>query len=163
MMHSSLSSLLWLVWLAGVFAALSLCVMLLKKSASADSASWKMTFAPFRFNWASTRRVLERTGLISLAFIAGWLVRDRQFNADRHFYSDVLVLARHDDRNFTLQPARMQPWEATTCEPQDWQQGQKMRFMQYQQRHGCKDVSARGAFEFYSENGKRLEVLDAGN
>jgi len=94
--------------------------------------------------------------ILCIGFLGGLAWQDHEFNANRHTYADVLVVARHDDKNFTIQPARMTPWNATTCDATDWQPGQKMRLLTYQQRTGCKDVGVRGAYEFYTDHGKRM-------
>jgi hypothetical protein len=78
---------------------------------------------------------------------------------DRYTYTDVLVVERHDAQDFTLQPARMVAWQAHTCEPVDWMPGEKMRVLTYQQKKGCKDVSLRGAFEFYTSHGERVNYF----
>lgn len=94
---------------------------------------------------------------------AGWA--DYHFTSNRHHYEDVVVLQRHSDTLFTLRPARMQPFDVTTCGPVDWDSLQMMKFVEYKQRYGCKDVSALGAYEFYMEHGQRKiypqEFLDA--
>jgi hypothetical protein len=108
--------------------------------------------------WISTLTLLIGIGL-------GISWSNWRFLANRYTYADVLIVARHDARNFTLQPARMQPFEARTCSDTDWQRLEKMRILTYQQSSNCKEVGARGAVDFYSEHGKRIlypqEMTDA--
>ncbi len=94
--------------------------------------------------------------ILCIGFLGGLAWQDHEFNANRHTYTDVLVVARYDDKNFTIQPARMTPWNATTCDATDWQPGQKMRLLTFQQRTSCKDVGVRGAYEFFTDHGKRM-------
>jgi hypothetical protein len=104
---------------------------------------------------------------MTFSFFAGYAVRDYRATAEavealraRYTYMDVLIVARHDDHTFTLQPKWMDEWGATTCTPVDWQAGQKMKFVTYVQhtdgKSSCKDVSLPGAYEFYMQDGKRL-------
>lgn len=99
--------------------------------------------------WISTLTLLIGLG-------TGYAGHDWLFARNRYLYTDVLIVTRHDAQNFTVQPSRMQPWKAHTCTPVDWQPLQKMKMLLYQQLQDCKEVGARGAFEFYEENGKRL-------
>jgi len=99
--------------------------------------------------WISTLTLLIGLGL-------GYAAHNWQFSHNRYLYTDVLVLERHDAQNFTIQPARMQPWHAHTCTPVDWQPFEKMRLLMFQQLSNCKEVGRRGAFEFYEQQGKRL-------
>lgn len=95
-----------------------------------------------------------------------WILGHKQQR--RYSYIDVLVLQRHDSTHYTLQPEWMKPWEMTTCTPQDWEQGEKMQFLNFKYHPGCDTVDD-GAFVFYSgANGKRTnylkgEQLNAGN
>jgi len=99
--------------------------------------------------WISSLALLIGLGL-------GYAAHNWQFSRSRYRYTDVLVLERHDAQNFTIQPARMQPWHAHTCTPVDWQPFEKMRLLIFQQLSDCKEVGRRGAFEFYEQQGKRL-------
>ncbi len=63
--------------------------------------------------------------ILCIGFLGGLAWQDDEFNANRHTYTDVLVVARYDDKNFTIQPARMTPWNATTCEATDGRQGKR--------------------------------------
>jgi hypothetical protein len=141
MMSFLLSSLLWLVWLAGVYVALSLGVMLLKKNWSAGFPSWKMTFAPFRFNWASTRKGLERTGLISVAFIAGYFTREiHQFN-NTYVLHDVQVLRRDKPDMYSMRIGALQ-FEVKFCPDllPDLDEGSLLKVLVYEERGTCKSV-----------------------
>src|SRR5215472_13427683 len=92
----------------------------------------------------------------------GYGEAQREFARVRHTYTDVAVLIRHDSRHFTLQPARMAPFEAATCEAVDWQAGEHMKQLTYQQRYGCKDVGLGGSYTFYvSSDGSRLKGQSA--
>jgi len=92
----------------------------------------------------------------ALGLLLGYAVRDHQFNANRYTYADVAVLERHDDKHFTLQPARMAPWEFASCTPLDWMPQQRMRLLTFQRRAGCHDAAERGSYEFYTVHGKRV-------
>lgn len=116
------------------------------------------------------RTIESRTTFLVLGLLVGttygWMIRSYQITANRYHYHDVLVLERHDDHNFRVQAADMQPWEMATCESVDWQPGQKMAFLDFQWHPKCDNVGESGAFEFYSYKGKRLtfpteEVVNA--
>lgn len=111
----------------------------------------------------------KRASKALLFVLVGWALAYYQFHSDRYTYTDVLVVGRQDGNHFQLQPARMQPWNATVCgKAVDWQVGEKMKFLQYQQHSGCKDVGVAGAYIFYTDyQGNRLkyleEIANAGN
>lgn len=91
----------------------------------------------------------------SISGPGGWFWRDHQFTANRYHYTEVRVI-RHDPSNYTLQPARMTPFDATTCTPQNWQTGEKMKSLHFQWTPDCDHVDQRGDFEFYTHAGKRV-------
>lgn len=99
---------------------------------------------------------------LTVGAIEGWTWAGYQYTKDRHTYTDVLILTRHDARHFTVQPARMAPWETgRLCSDVDWQAGEKMRILTYKQKDDCKDVSARGAYAFYYDaQGKRTNLKE---
>ena len=75
----------------------------------------------------------------------------------RYTYTDVLVLERHSDRSFTLQPDRMQPFVTKAlCSSEDWQKNQKMRLLTLTPKADCWDVELGGTYVFYTQNGKRI-------
>lgn len=83
-------------------------------------------------------------------------------NRQRYTYTDVLILARHNDRSFTLQPDRMRAWDTDDlCDPEDWQPHQKLISMTFSVRRdatgkACKDVEAGGEWYRYMKDGKPI-------
>jgi len=107
---------------------------------------------------AKAARIGRGALLIMMGFGTGWLWKDHQFNATRYVYSDVLVVARHDEQNYTIQPARMQPFKMVTCTPTDWQEGEKMKFLSFTYSARCDRVDGQGWFQFYTNpKGQRLK------
>jgi len=117
-----------------------------------------------------TSKILEHTSKLLLVVVgtiigSGWT--EYRANVNRYHYTNVLVVKRFDTQNFLLQPARMQPFKAKTCEKGlDWQVGQKMEFLYFQWTPECDYVGERGAFKFYEQDGKRMqfktqEIADA--
>lgn len=109
------------------------------------------------------RRTTRYLGLVLLGAVLtgplGWLWRDHQLTSPPRIYTDVLIRQRYDATHFELLPARMAPWQATSCTPLDWAAGEKMRFVAFQQRYGCKDFTIAGWYDFYNDDrtGKRLK------
>lgn len=89
-------------------------------------------------------------GPASMAYGVHWEYQRAQ--SKRHHYVDVLIQARQDDRNFLLKPIGMEPWPATSCTPLDWKPGQRMKWIDYQQRDGCKDFKENGSYVCYFDD-----------
>lgn len=94
---------------------------------------------------------------VVIGFFAGYSYRGDKENRERYTYTDVLIVARHNDRKFTLQPARMQPFDTKPlCSSEDWQKDQKMSLFTFTPREDCWDVEAGGSYVFYMKDGKRI-------
>ena len=93
---------------------------------------------------------------LMLGMVLGYVGRDLSYMATRYLYTEVQVIERYDATHFKVQPARMQSYNWTTCSPVDWEKNQRMEFVRYSQRVGCKDVSANGAYKFHEQNGSRI-------
>jgi hypothetical protein len=110
---------------------------------------------------ASTRTIsLLAVGLIFgglTGFAGGYQYRMASEVKQRFTYSDALVVERYDDLNFLIQPARMQPKEWTSCYPLDFERGQKMKSVTYQQRKGCKDLTVNGEYDFWMDGPNRIK------
>jgi hypothetical protein len=94
----------------------------------------------------------------------GYAEAYREFMGNRYSYSDVVVTRRYSEKHFQIQPARMQPFDFTSCTALDWRENEKMRLLRFQPdvEHDCKDVALRGEFYFYTDqSGNRIqEVAD---
>lgn len=93
----------------------------------------------------------------------GYYLRGNQEKTARYTYTEVKIIARHSDHEFTVQPARMQSWDTDAlCDSEDWQPGQKLISMTFSVRKlpdgtPCKDVERGGEWYRYMENGKPIQ------
>ena len=139
---------------------------------------WKSEWPGWSLNWLRLpatltgkwpRRVIDAgllLGLVgccySLGHHAGYTEGQWALLRNRYTYTDVLITAKQGSQDFTLQPARMEPWQAHLCSAVDWQVGQQMQVLTYQQRESphCKDVQAVGSYVFYTYKGKRINYRE---
>lgn len=126
-----------------------------------------------RAPWISPLAVFLLSGAVWAPL--GYYYRADREQRVRYTYKDVLIVARADDRHFTLQPARMQPFTTgLLCDAETdldyWQPLQKMESLTFSlgktsDGRDCKDVEHGGEYSFYKDHGKpitfRQEVLDA--
>ena len=160
----------WLLWAVGLLGALVGCfgiwstVILIRKRRRNMTLPLPRLYGAGSGGWRRKRRSAESIirqaakfgAMMALGVALGWGWRDHQFNATRYTYTEVQIVARQDSKNFTVQPARMQPYDWTTCDPVDWEKNERMEWVYYRQREGCKDVTREGAYKFHEVNGKRI-------
>ena len=95
----------------------------------------------------------------SIAIIAGYFMRDAVLLSRKDKYTDVLVIDRFDEHSYKLEIAYGR-FNAKICPEArlDWQPGQKMKYLYYEQQTGCKQVVGNGlGFEFWTDaKGNRI-------
>lgn len=109
---------------------------------------------------ARATRAGKYLGLVAAGVLVGWMWRDYQLGRaiQKPPYWDVLVKERHDAQHFLLFQPGVGDWNATTCEPVDWQRGEKMKYLSFRQHLGCKDVTRQGYYVFWTDaEGDRLK------
>lgn len=102
-------------------------------------------------------------GVALLGCVVGWLWRDHQLGApvQKPPYWDVLVVERRDNQHFLLNAPGIGTWNATTCEPVDWQRHEKMKYLSFRQHLGCKDVTRQGYYAFWTDQrGNRIKFYE---
>lgn len=97
---------------------------------------------------------------LAMVFACGYAVRDLQTFYLSKPFSNVVIVQRHNDREFKLQPDDSQAFEVTMCDPQDWQPWEKMKSFDYEQKVGCKNLHGHllGAVFYNDGQGKRLKL-----
>lgn len=91
----------------------------------------------------------------------GYADAQRDYNRARYHYDKVRIVARYDDRNFVVRPARMDSFHMTTCSQVEWKAGEELEFLDLQYTAACSYVDGRGAFKFVEdEHGKPIKFTD---
>lgn len=161
----------WFFWVCDFYAAISILSLLIRAGVNAQNrfAVWIENHAP---------RLIQQLGILMSQTIAvrglywvaliviGYQLHETQDLKNKHHYQDVLIISRYDARHFLLRPARMQPFPATTCADvpdEDWPEGAKLEYLDYQQMPGCKDVAARGAYSCYVDQFGRCKLFPEEN
>ena len=118
-----------------------------------------------------TREISRYVLVVILAGSAGtaggWNWHKSWASSNRHHYVDVSINARADSTHFILEPVGMQPWPAVSCTPLDWQAGERLKWIDYQQRESCKDFKDNGSYVcYFDDNGRcinfRKEIASNG-
>ena len=85
-------------------------------------------------------RQMTRYGVVAFAFLfSGFFCRDLAQHTNEHTLANLLILKRHNSREYRLQTDRGQAFEVTICkQPLDWRPGEKLQVWNYEQVEGCK-------------------------
>jgi len=106
------------------------------------------------------RTLMENTGKVGLGIVLGVAlgvgIRDHQLINQSHTYWDVAILEKYSNISFRIQPARMQDGQWDFCEPVPFQKYDKLRYITFEQKNGCKRL------EYFQKLNPRLgEKLNA--
>jgi hypothetical protein len=86
--------------------------------------------------------------------------RLRELEEHRHTLTDVLILNQNSDGSYRMQTSDGQAFDAHFCKDSvvDFQPGERLRILSYQQQNGCKSISGSNlGFVAYTMNGKRVK------
>lgn len=99
--------------------------------------------------------------IATISAVAGYLARDRELAQSTRTLGDVIILARHSEHAYTLQTSHGQSFETTMCADSyvDWQPHEKLIFLTYEQRNGCKSISGHnlGFLAYTDTAGNRIK------
>lgn len=77
----------------------------------------------------------------------GYLYRSHQLADSTVTYTSVLIKDKFSNEHFNIQPARMEPIDTTVCQSVvDWQEGETLCSLKYEQLYGCKRIIAYDRF-----------------
>jgi hypothetical protein len=91
----------------------------------------------------STASTTVKIGLgVILGVILGMEIRDRQLVNNRQTWTEIEVQKKFADRDFQIQPARMDTQHVQICPSStvDWYRGERLDYWTFEQMQGCKRV-----------------------
>lgn len=146
-------------WLRLSLALLSLLSLSLRLLSSGEKPN-----ATDAINTAPLHRAGKLTSPLIFAllwFIAGCTFMDYEFNQTIKEKKDVLIVARRSENRFTIFSPTNDNGESelVTCAAADFQPGEKLKFLKYEQQETCSNIRGPGrGFKAYKEkNGQRTK------
>lgn len=95
----------------------------------------------------------------TIAIVSGYLIRDAVLLSRKEQYNDVLIVQRFDEYSYRLEIDQGR-FNIKICPEAnlDWQPGQRMRRLWFEQKKGCKSIVGNGlGFDFWQDNnGNRI-------
>lgn len=75
---------------------------------------------------------------------------------------NLLILERHNSKEFTVQTENGQAFQITFCQEVDLQRGQKLQVLTYEQLFGCKNIQGPdlGFIAYSDKSGQRINFLE---
>jgi len=100
---------------------------------------------------------------MALGCWVGYDYRNTELVTNTQTLSNVLVLARDGDHDFRMQTDKGQVFRTHLCDGShaDWQAGEKLALLNYEQREGCKSIVGKnlGFIAYTDGQGRRRKFI----